>query len=168
MIRLLVRILVVVTTFACASAVVAQRNWWALPVEVSGLALNPGTVTYVLVERLNENAVRLGLSEARIQARVFTRLREAHIAATTNGGLGLPYIYVNVNALPTAASVTVEYNRPARIDVDGDWLPVTSIVWLNGRLLTFSSPTTSDGDRVMAAIDTLLDYFISDYVLANP
>lgn len=156
----------IVLVLASASWSLSQRDWWALPPRVDGLAFATDAALSVVVETLEEGAFAIGLSEARVRQRVLTRLSDAQVPLAPTPAA--PYVYVNMIVLPNAAYVRLDVHRSTLIEVDGEMVPKTAIVWTNGTLITYAAATIDQGDRVIDALDGMLQELGADFGTANP
>jgi hypothetical protein len=145
------------------------RVWSALTYKQESLARLKRV--YVLVEGVDADAEKLGLSEEQLKTVIELRLREAGIGLLTREQSfqepGTPIVYLNVCAQPGAESRTgyffmsLQVRQEASLTRDPEIATFAS-TWNDGMLCR--------GDRSMAqeALDGMLKAFLNDYLAANP
>lgn len=112
---------------------------------------------YLLVEKLNDGAGKIGLTKARLQAAAESRLRSARLydsAATA-------YLYVNVSVVGMAVSIRLEYNKRV-FDVATGELGVAT-TWDTGSTGTHGG----DAGYIVSALSEKLDRFLVEYLRVN-
>src|SRR4029077_15389637 len=115
----------------------------------------------VVIEDLDEDAKKVGLTEDNIRTDVELKLRLAglNIAGQNSTVPGNTYLYVNVKVLPPfAANVTVELNQSVLLQRNGD-LVIGSTTWeLSGGL---TNPTS---ERIRNLVKALADRFLNAWL----
>jgi len=125
----------------------------------------------VLVEGLNPNVERLGLTRQALQTDVELLLRKYGIEIEVDKSACLYYLYVNVTVLPDESglfvvySITVEFcdtvipirNPTIRI--------INAVVWDSGH--TGFAGKEKIG-KIREAVEDIVKEFINDYLAANP
>lgn len=113
----------------------------------------------LLVEDLPENAAEIGLTRQAITTTVRSRLRGARIY---NSEIRYPYLYVNVNVVGRAHSISLELNQvvfsPAA-ELSGS---VTT--WNVGMTGTHGGPGSS---YILQGVGQVTDLFIDEYLAVN-
>jgi hypothetical protein len=138
MTRRLTTILITIFLMVIASSVQAQNNDRHAP------SLKGISAVVVLVEKLDDSAMQLGLTEEAIHTDVESKLRLAGMRVVTpdEGGKlpGMPvlYIQVNVAADTRAASIEVELEQNAQLERNGE-LVLGVKTWTTGGLVENAS-----------------------------
>jgi hypothetical protein len=130
---------------------------------------------YVLVESLQPEVERAGLTKAAIQTDAELKLRFAGIRVLTGTEFakepGRPYLYLNanVNAIPGKSpwgySTSVELYQVAQLDRDSSFRLEVS-TWREGGGGASASPSTI-ANRVRSDLKDLVDRFINAYLSVN-
>jgi hypothetical protein len=124
----------------------------------------------VLVEGLDEDEQRAGLTQDDIRVRVELALRRAGVPVA-NASSRSPYIYVNVHCIlisdsnSIACSVNVELHATAIVEATGHKAYGASI-WNAGSLGFAGQSKVLNG--VNETVDQLMIRFLNDYLAANP
>ncbi len=133
----------------------------------------------VLIEELDADIIeKSGLTEQQLQAHVELKLRYHRIPLFANKtqerrSLESPTLYINVNTLyvnPPITKVgcfiyhvTIELRQDVRRLKSGKSIRVTT--WSEG---TMSITTHNSSTKIIDSIDSLLIYFMNNYLKANP
>lgn len=129
----------------------------------------------VLVERMDPDAERDGVTQSHLQANVERRLRKAGIPVLTNqeqyATPGAPYLYVNVSTLKStelaglyAYAIQVSLAQTVILERDPSTI-TTATTWNVG------SVGMVGGARLRGIRDSLgdhVDHFINDFLAVNP
>ena len=125
----------------------------------------------IRISSLSSRAGDIGLTRDRLQAKVESRLRQAEI--TPSGDMAIPldrFLYVNINATPTASNISVKFYRRVRYTLpNGELHEKELISWATEGLTTavyLATPARS-AEFVIENLDRLLDAFLSAYLKAN-
>lgn len=124
----------------------------------------------VLVESLEPEAERLGLTNNQIKTDVELLLRKAGIRVLTQEEMentsGMPYLYVNVNTSIggglIAYNISVELSEFVTL---ANGLQAFGVIWDTGRIGTV---LTNNIRQIRDSIGDEVDNFINDYLAANP
>jgi hypothetical protein len=140
--------------------------------ELEQRALRGLNGVYVLVEVLNPEAERLGLTQDQIKTDVELRLRKAGVRVLTNEDRyktpGMPYLYVNVNTSfksgtgLCAHSVGVELKEMVML---ARRFETVGSIWRTGSVGTVGIANIKE---LRGSVGDLVDEFINDYLAANP
>lgn len=128
----------------------------------------------ILIEVLNEDAIKIGLTRKRLKTVTELALRREGITVVEyKGGVKTteellkfsrtPFIYVNVNVSGRAFSVKLELKERVVLERD-ESISCTATTW--DQLITGIHGGNSE--FIVSALKELLDYFINDYYKANP
>jgi hypothetical protein len=128
---------------------------------------------YVLVESIDSEAERDGLTMAQVQTDVELRLRKAGIQVLTKEGWqatpGTPYLYVNISLLKDSLSPRYFFEIRVQLLQDAylvrelsSWSTVTWERRVMGRVSIASLRSIRDHVRDM------VDAFVNDFLAANP
>jgi hypothetical protein len=128
---------------------------------------------YVLVEPLNREAERDGLTKAQVQTDVELHLRKAGIQVLTkeewSATPGFPYLYVNLNLWKSPYlfvyiyHLTVQFLQNAMLERDlSSWSTVT---WEQRRLGHVGSASLRS---LREPLGDMVDAFLNDFLAANP
>lgn len=164
-----------------------MRKQWVVALLVVALLLLPGLSyaltadqkvlvglkgVYVLVESLDPQAERLGLTKGQIQTDVELRLRKAGVMVLTREEWkktpGKPFLYVNISTKTRSGSELCAYSTHVKLEelvTLARGFQTAGTIWNTGEVGTvginkISQIRDSVGDRV--------DSFINDYLAANP
>lgn len=146
---------------------------WALDHEVTRATLRGVAGVAVVVESLDPDVERAGLTPQQLQTDVELRLRQAGMRVLTAkerlGTPGAPNVYVNVNVLLrseglVAFNIDVEVQQEATLKTDGSWAMVAT--WSVGYLGGVSS--TRFVDTVRNRVRAQVDQFINAYRSVHP
>jgi hypothetical protein len=126
----------------------------------------------VLIEDLDDDAKRVGLSTDQIQTDVELKLRLAGIKVLTKEERyltpGHPYLYVNLYLMPGVGlypvNIVVELNQNALLTRDSA-SPITVVTWSTNSLGTAPRDTASTVRRYLS---NDLDRFLNAYLSVNP
>jgi len=132
----------------------------------------------VVVEALQPEAERDGLTKSQIKTDIELKLRQAgiHVLTTEESFKtpGSPYLYVNINTTKTdvlygafstyAFSLQVALKQDVTLTRDSD-LKGSATTWETHALGTVGANNLQDTRRVLG---DLLDRFINDYLAENP
>ncbi|MGA9754851.1 MAG: hypothetical protein WBV23_06880 [Desulfobaccales bacterium] len=128
---------------------------------------------HVLVENLKPEIERLGLIRDQIQTDVEMRLRKAGARVLTEkesqGTPGMPYLYVNVNAVTKpgstfcAYSIKVQLKKKVAIE---SGFKIPGVVWHTTGYAGTCKITNIT--QIRNLVGDQVDQFINDYLAANP
>ena len=127
---------------------------------------------YILIEDIQPEMARAGLTTQQLHTDVEWQLRQAGIPVLTKDQAfrvqGAPYVYVYVHLLPhpiglTAYSILVEVNQRASLDRNGSSASVST--WSVQRLGTIGSRHLA---TIRHDVRNQVDYFIHVYRSVNP
>lgn len=148
-----------------------------LPGVSYALTLNPKVLVglkgvYVLIEPINPQAERLGLTKDQIKADVELRLLKAGVRVLTeeeqNATPGKPSLYVNINThieknLPIIPlSIRIDLNEVVTLDTG---LKTVGTIWHTGSVGVVGKKSIR---KIREAVNQDIDRFINDYLAANP
>ena len=126
----------------------------------------------VLVEDMNPQAERLGLTTAEIQTDVELRLRKAGIRVLTEKesaempGIHILYVRVNTNIKSGSALCAVNISVVLKEDVTLETgFPTVGTIWNTEAV---GSVETDNIRKIRGSVGDLVDRFINDYLEANP
>ena len=131
----------------------------------------------VLVEGLSEDAVKIGLTEHRIQTVTELRLRKEGINIVTREEVSkedvvfgsitymrIPTLYVNVHVAGAAVSVRLEILDFVKLDRIAEvWCLATT--WHSPQM---AGTHGNNPESIVGSVNQLLDEFFNDYYKANP
>jgi hypothetical protein len=126
----------------------------------------------VLVEGMNPQAERLGLTAAQIKTDIELRLRKAGVRVLTKEENmktpGSPVLYVNVNAIVGQNLPLVTYSSHVALK---EWVTLArggetyGDIWKNSVVGTVGIDKIT---QIRGGVGDLVDIFINDYLAANP
>ena len=109
------------------------------------------------VEKLSEDAKKIGLTEESIQAAAESRLRSARLYSTEAD----QYLYINVNVVDVAFSARLEFNKVVSDPLSGERLYAT----------TWNSSSTGahagDSGYILSSVSRHLDRFLVEFLRVN-
>ncbi len=115
----------------------------------------------LLVEHLGQDAADIGLTRDDIQTAVRSRLRAARLY-DADASILQPYLYVNVNVVGHAHSISFRYKKEVR-DPRTD-LSREAVTWQLGGLGTHYS---GDKNYILNFVSRHTDRFIDEYLRVN-
>lgn len=126
----------------------------------------------VLVEDLGPDGVKAGISKEKLKASVELRLRQNGLAVreVKQTTLESPWLYINTNILYVENGdffiykISIALNQTVRL-LRNDTM-VRADTWEKGYLGI--SPPDNISEKVEKNVDTLLTFFLNDYLAANP
>jgi hypothetical protein len=128
---------------------------------------------WVLVEGMNTQAERLGLTKTQIQTDVELRLRKAGIKVLTEEERletpGRPYLYVNVNAVTKPGSSLCAYSIKVHLKKNvaiKSGFKTPRVVWHTPDYA--ETVKIYNTTRIRNLVGDHVDIFINDYLAANP
>ncbi len=114
----------------------------------------------VVVEDLDDDAKKIGLSEQRVHTAVEARLWAARLYTKSYQEADWASLYVNINVVSSAFNINVKY-RKRTTDKYGE----------GGRAMTWSTGGTGthgrDADDVLSGLSEHVDIFLAAYLRAN-
>ena len=119
---------------------------------------------YLVIEDLNDDAKEIGLTKDRVQNLIESRLRSARIYKDGSAYLPItftrPYLYVNINVVGRAFSVSLEFKKPVTDEYEHAGLAPTWDV---------SSTGTHGKDPrfIVSVLSELMDKFLVEYLRVN-
>ena len=115
----------------------------------------------VVVEQLHKDSNDIGLTKDRLITVTELKLRREGLLSS--GGLLSPYVYINVNVVGVAFSISLEIHDMVQLVRDPSIIKTAS---------TWDTSTTGthggDPEYIVTALNKLLDIFLNDYYKANP
>ena len=114
---------------------------------------------YLVVENVNEDAKRIGITRERVENSVELRLRSANLF--TSDKSGDTYLYVNVNIVGASYSVSVSFNKWVYDPIAAS--PGPAITWHVA--LTGIYPRGTE--TILASVSRLVDKFLVEYLRVN-
>ena len=126
---------------------------------------------YVLVEDLNDDTKRAGLSVAQIKTDVELKLRKAGIRITTKEERltqeGPPHLYVNVNVVGSQQyyAYNISVNLKQSVYLQRNFLLIRVPTWTTGGAGKASSRSIREDAR--KNLGDFVDRFINDYLAVN-
>jgi hypothetical protein len=145
---------------------------WAGDTERSRQTLRGVEGVYVLIEALEPEVERAGLTTQQLHTDVELRLRQAGIAVLTQEERrrtpGTPYLYVNVNVMPLSGGspvfqITVELNQEASLKTDGSLATVAT--W---SVMGLGSSGKTGLAFIRSSVRDRVDQFINAYLSVHP
>lgn len=109
------------------------------------------------MERLNDDAGKTGLTEARLQAAAESRLRSARLYDSD----AVAYLYVNVNVVGRAFNIRLEYEKLVRDVATGKLGRAPT--WNTGGIGTHGG----DAGYIVSTLSEKLDQFLVEYLRVN-
>ena len=113
----------------------------------------------LLVESIESKDEAMGLTRQAIITAVRSRLRAARLYAGGKGPYQY-YLYVNVNTLDPAFTITVQFNKLFTDPISGE--ETTAITWDKRTL-----GQAPDAAYILSALAQLTDLFIDEYLRVN-
>ena len=113
----------------------------------------------LVVESLNDDAGKIGLSKDTLQAAAESRLRAARLYAEDFEKTYGSYLYVNVNVVGRAVSARVHYQKPVTDEFGVLSLTTT---WYTGIV-----GMASDASYIVQVLSQLLDEFLAAFLRVN-
>lgn len=134
-----------------------------LPASGEDMSLKGIRGVMVVVEDLSEGTLKLGLTKEAIRTDVELKLRLAGIRILA-ANPGEPYLYINVNVLPSGAvaNVSVALTQPVKLIRDPG-IEVLADTW--GHEILITHPTTRE---IRSATKDLVDQFLNAWLSVNP
>jgi hypothetical protein len=127
---------------------------------------------YVYVEEMDPQAERLGLTKDQIKTDVELRLRKAGVRVLTEKeGLeppGIPHLYVRLSITFRQSGSRVNFLAKVALK---EWVTLARGFETFGAIwekICYGSKETRDIREIRKDVDDLIDYFINDYLAANP
>ena len=114
----------------------------------------------LIVEQLGDNATEIGLKKDTIETTVRSRLRAARIY--TDNGFLYPYLYVNVNVIGAAFSVSFEYIKYLNDPISNEMF-FGAVTWD----LSTTGTHGMDSTYILGTISELIDKLIDEYLRVN-
>ena len=126
---------------------------------------NIGSKFEMIIEALDKDAEKIGLTENRLKTVVELRLRREGITIVdVSSDLEIPYVYINVNVVGNAYNVKLDINEW----VDLERIPVsrgcTATVWE----VFITGTHGGKSENIVDSLNILFDDFFNDYYKANP
>jgi hypothetical protein len=123
------------------------------------------TSVFVLIEGLDAVAGKLVLDVTQLQTDVELKLRLAGMRVIPNGGLGVAFVYVNVNIADdaSAANVSLSLSQDVTLYRDPALFIAATPTWATETLLTH--PT---GLGIRNKVKDQVDRFLNEWLKANP
>jgi hypothetical protein len=119
----------------------------------------------VLVEDLSDSAKALGLEKETIQTDVELKLRLAGMRVLSdeedNNTPGMPYLYVNVRVVRSAAAVGVELRQSVRLARNGE--PALGATWSAGGV-----GTNLTAESIRGHVKDYVEAFLNAWLSVNP
>lgn len=121
----------------------------------------------VLVEGLNLDLERYGVTKKQLQTTVELRLRKAGLPVSD--GVTSPYLYIKVNSMihgggTASISINVSFVQAVRLDRDPT-LSTLATTWDAGGMASSGVRRLSE---VMDHVGDLVDQFANDFLAVNP
>lgn len=113
----------------------------------------------LVVERLGDDAGKIGLAEENLQVAAESRLRAARLYTEDSERADFAYLYVNINVVGRAYSISVHFNKRVS-DTLGEF--GTAITWTSG-----STGTSGNGSFIVSNLSQHLDRFLAAYLRVN-
>jgi hypothetical protein len=114
----------------------------------------------VLVEKLSEDGMKIGLTAERIQTAAERSLKREGIAIANTATY--PCLYIKINVIESAYSIRMEVREQATL----------TRIPLSFRVTTWYAESTGthggDSNPIIVALEERLNGFITDYYKANP
>jgi hypothetical protein len=127
---------------------------------------------YVVVESIDPQAERLGLTKAQITTDVELRLRKAGLKVLTKNEMlkapGTPFLCVNVNTFIRAGSALCAYHVSVILNESvllARGVTTVGGIWNTGGVGTVGVDKIT---QIRGAVGDEVDKFINDYLAANP
>ena len=111
----------------------------------------------LVVEKLHEDATKIGLTKESIQAAAESRLRSARLYSTEVN----QYLYINVNVAGGGFNVGLEYKKWVSDPLSGE--EAYAATWENGSTGTHGG----DSGYILSAISRHLDQFLVEFLRVN-
>lgn len=124
----------------------------------TGLELDLGAKVCLLVETPPSDTAALGVDKQALQNRAELRLRQAGLSLCS--ATEPQYVYVQVDALPGAFSISVSFNRQVIYFFNGKQQQVFARTWSKGYVGRNLS-------LLMQTLDLALDAFLIEFQRAN-
>ena len=126
---------------------------------------NIGNKFEVLIERLSEDAKKIGLTKERLRIVIELRLRkEGMIIIGPSDDPDIPVVSVNVNVVSTAFNVELCIKELIEIQRKPSPVLCYVVTWGVGRTGTHGN----DSEFIVFSLSKCLDFFLNNYYKANP
>jgi len=121
----------------------------------------------VVVEGLDPDLERYGVTKKQLQTAVELRLRKAGLPV--RDGVTLPYLYINVNSLihddgTASISIRVEFKQAVRLERDPT-LSTMATTWDAGGVASYGVRRLRE---IVNYIGDFVDQFVNDFLAMNP
>jgi hypothetical protein len=116
----------------------------------------------VAVESLDSEAQQCGLTEPQVRTDVEIRLRRSGVVVDP---ALVPYLYVNVNVLPTPRGCVYDISLDFRQHVALDGRVIVAATWSTGAL---GMTLDTSGRRIRNDLSDEVDKFLNDWLSVNP
>ena len=145
----------------------------------NGLEADSTTGLQVLIEQLQEEEKKIGLTRERLEARVNQSLRKAGITPVQlepEGGFrankeqGSDYLYVNVNVVTSpnrsmsGFTISIEFQRSVFYRSHGKWFMRGGATWSNSGTGII---TAGDADYILDGVAQHVEVFCNEFLKAN-
>lgn len=129
--------------------------------------MNIGNKFIVAIGDLNEDAIKIGLTEKRLRTITELRLRREGITIVSedmNGTLSNPHFYVDVHIIGAAVHFKVEIHEWVELKRLPILQKCPAITWSLGMTGTHSG----DPEFIISGLNQIIDRFLNEYYQANP
>lgn len=129
--------------------------------DVKSYPLKGINAIFVLIEKLPEDAIEIGLTEDRLRTITELRLRKEGIKIEEDGNI--PYLYINVNIVEVAFNVILSINEWTTLSRNPS-IECYAVTWQS----FYTGTHTNKPEYIVSSISNLLDEFLNDWYKANP
>lgn len=130
---------------------------------MNGLEVSDHRKVRLSIEKLPEDAMKMGLTEERIRTECESSLRHAGLEPVPPGGRS-ERLYVNINVVSSAFNIDLEFKRKV-------FFEVKETLYVDYGIATWSRGTTgmhgSNPEYIVQSLDGLLHEFLNEYLKAN-
>lgn len=116
----------------------------------------------VLIETLNEEAKKMGLSEERLRTVVELKIRREGIEISP-AHLYAPYIYLNVIVIGNAFNIVIQIKELVKLERD-PFINCLAVTWIEG----VTGHHGNDSEYIVSRVSSHVDTFLNHWYIANP
>ena len=131
--------------------------------DVKSYPLKGINAIFVLIEKLPEDAIEIGLTSHRLKTVTELRLRREGITIKKESDISYPYFYVTVNVVGRAFNIELSLNEWVKLFRNPS-IECYARTWNH----SYTGTHGNDPEYIVSSLSALLDEFLNDYYKANP